>query len=196
MDKCFFTHWETEKTSTNVFRNYGKFNHGLAFQSLCSRASSKPPPWENVSVSGKKLTVLTTNFPSLLHRLQPISILPSSCLKIKPKPAHPKMPRLPAFANPWGSCLSPLWLLKRSLCFLTALLSLREVQWLWCPISTTAAGLGTVAAALHPTPRHCSCCRSSWMKSSALLLGCPLSCRIFSAPFQEILALLRGRDLS
>ena len=121
---------------------------------LSSHYAVEHPPSplpEKMSVFQERtLTVLTTNFPSLLHRLQPISILPSSCLKVKPKPAHPEAPRLPAFAHPGAPASAPLRLLKRSLCLLAALSSLRGVQRLWCPVSTAAAGRGTAALVSHP----------------------------------------------
>ena len=165
---------------------------------LSSHYAVEHPPSplpEKMSVFQERtLTVLTTNFPSLLHRLQPISILPSSCLKMKPKPAHPETPRLPAFAHP-GAPASPPSDFSRGACASSqpcrpsGEFSGSDAQY---PLQLLAGG----RRPLCPTPRRCSCWPSSWMTSSALLLGWHLSFRIFSAPFQEILPLLRGRDLS
>lgn len=127
---------------------------------LSSHYAVKHPPSplpEKMSVFQERtLTALTRNFPSLLHRLQPIGILPSSCLKIKPNRAHPKM--LPCFRKSLGLLPLPSSGFSRGACASSQpchpleKFSSSNAQY---PLQLQA--WGRWRRPLHPAPRHCSC---------------------------------------
>ena len=87
----------------------------------------------------------------MLHLLQPISILPSSCLKIKLNPANPKM--LPCFCKSLGLLPLPYSGFSRGACaFSQPCHPLGKFSGSDAQYSTKTAGLGTVAAAPASCP--------------------------------------------
>lgn len=180
-----YNNLNTERTPTYVVHNHGKLNHRPA---CYSPSVKRLPSLRKVIVSEKHTHYFNNKTSSLC----------SSLLALKQKPAQLTPRCFFSLANSWASSSPQLRPPPASPVLLTALPSLQEAQWLWHHHSTKTAGLETVTAALHSVPSDITTADHFPYGPFQCHLSCTVSGSLcgFSAVFQEILALLRGRTPS